>query len=403
MIDCDVHIEIPTEEFLQFVEPGQRDWFRRSALGLPGDLWSHPSGWFRDELDASFGEVACTPDVVAREALDAIGADIGVLNGDLGIYVSLMPSAYRAAAFARAHNDWLREVWFPADARFRGSIVVPAQDPQAAAREIERCADDPRFLQVVLIGGSERPYGDPRYLPILEAAHACGLPFAVHSGGEGLGLAAPPGGAGMPTFYIEWHTLGSACSIMAHLVSLVVHGTFERLPELRVVLMEGGLAWLPGHPLAARHQLARPAQRDPVAGAAAERGRARARALHDPAAGAHGRPRRPAAGHARGGRRARHPALRVRLPALGLRRPQDHARAAAGGVAPGDHARQRRRPVRRAPGTARRSSPKRDRRRARVPRCERWRHSAQQTGRASSGAAWRCSRSRSASSSSRST
>ena len=50
----------------------------------------------------------------------------------------------------------------------------------------------------------------------------------------------------MPTFYIEWHTLGSACSIMAHLVSLVVHGTFERLPDLKVVLMEGGLAWLPG-------------------------------------------------------------------------------------------------------------------------------------------------------------
>jgi predicted TIM-barrel fold metal-dependent hydrolase len=246
VIDCDVHIEIPVEEFLQFVEPAQREWFRRASLGTPADLWHHPTNWFRDELDASLGEVACTPDVVAREALDATGADIGVLNGDFGIYVSLMPSAYRAEAFARAHNDWVRDVWFPADARFRGSIVVPAQDPRAAVREIERCAADARFVQVVLIGGSERPYGDPRYAPILEACHDCGLPFAVHSGGEGLGLAAPPGGAGMPTFYIEWHTLGSAGSIMAHLVSLVVHGTFERLPNLRVVLMEGGLAWLPG-------------------------------------------------------------------------------------------------------------------------------------------------------------
>jgi predicted TIM-barrel fold metal-dependent hydrolase len=246
MIDCDVHIEIPVEDFLPFVEPAQRAWFRRTALNIPGDLWTHPTNWFRDELDDTLGEVACTPEIVAREALDATGADIGVLNGDLGIYVSLMTSTYRAEAFARAHNDWLREVWFPADARYRGSIIVPAQDPRAAAREIERCAEDPRFLQVVLIGGSERPYGDPRYLPMLEAAHACGLPLAIHSGGEGLGVAAPPGGAGMPTFYVEWHTLGSACSIMAHLVSLVVHGTFERLPGFRVVLMEGGLGWLPG-------------------------------------------------------------------------------------------------------------------------------------------------------------
>ena len=33
---------------------------------------------------------------------------------------------------------------------------------------------------------------------------------------------------------------------MAHLVSLVVHGIFERLPDLRVILLEGGVAWLPG-------------------------------------------------------------------------------------------------------------------------------------------------------------
>ena len=33
---------------------------------------------------------------------------------------------------------------------------------------------------------------------------------------------------------------------MAHLVSLVVNGVFERLPELRVLLIEGGIAWLPG-------------------------------------------------------------------------------------------------------------------------------------------------------------
>jgi predicted TIM-barrel fold metal-dependent hydrolase len=61
-----------------------------------------------------------------------------------------------------------------------------------------------------------------------------------------MGLAGDSGGAGAPSFYIEWHTLGSACSIMSHLVSLVAHGTFERLPELRVLLMEGGLGWLPG-------------------------------------------------------------------------------------------------------------------------------------------------------------
>jgi predicted TIM-barrel fold metal-dependent hydrolase len=162
------------------------------------------------------------------------------------VLVSLMPSPYRAAALARAHNDWIRERWLERDVRLRGAIVCPAQDPNEAAREIRRAGEDPRFVQVVLCGGSERPYGEPRYLPIFEAAAELGLPVAIHAGGEGMGIAAPPGGAGPVTFYIEWHTLGSACSMMAHLVSLLVHGTFERLPSLKVLLIEGGIAWLPG-------------------------------------------------------------------------------------------------------------------------------------------------------------
>jgi predicted TIM-barrel fold metal-dependent hydrolase len=157
-----------------------------------------------------------------------------------------MPSPYRAAALARAHNDWIRERWLEQEPRLRGAIICPAQDPEEAAKEIRRVAEDTRFVQVLLCGGSERPYGEPRYLPIFEAAVEAGLPVAIHSGGEGMGVAAPPGGAGPVTFYIEWHTLGSACSTMAHLVSLLAHGTFERLPGLKVLLIEGGIAWLPG-------------------------------------------------------------------------------------------------------------------------------------------------------------
>jgi uncharacterized protein len=248
MIDCDVHPQIAdAAELLGYVEPAQREWFRSQAFfGLPGYPWAHPSSWYREDLETRDGVPGGDAASVARELLDPTGTEIGVLNADDAITVSLIPSPYRAAAFARAHNDWIRERWLDADPRLRGGILVPAQDPPAAAAEIRRVAEDGRFVHVVLVGGSERPYGEPRYLPIFEAATECGLPVAIHSGGEGLGISAPPGGAGPVTFYIEWHTLGSACSIMAHLVSLLVHGTFERLPTLRVLLIEGGIAWLPG-------------------------------------------------------------------------------------------------------------------------------------------------------------
>jgi uncharacterized protein len=250
VIDCDIHPQVLSPEaLLEYVEPGQREWFRRqgSSLGLPSYTWSHPISWYREDLErANGGPPGATAEAVRREALDPFGTNVGILNADDAITLSLMGSAYRAAALARAHNDWLRERWLDVEPRLRGAILCPAQDPAAAAAEIRRCAEDDRFAHVLLAGGSERPYGDPRYLPILEAAVECDLPVAIHSGGEGMGIAPPPGGAGPPTFYIEWHTLGSAGSIAAHLVSLVCQGAFERFPQLRVLLLEGGIAWLPG-------------------------------------------------------------------------------------------------------------------------------------------------------------
>lgn len=250
MIDCDIHPQIADPEaLLAYVEPGQREWFRAQgrSLGLPGYTWAHPVAWFRRDLAHAEGAPpGGDVESVRRELLDPYGVEAGVLNADDAVTVSLMGSPYRAAALARAHNDWLRERWLDGEPRLRGAIVCAVQDPAAAAAEIRRAAEDDRFVHVLLCGGSERPYGEPRYLPVFEAAAECGLPVAVHSGGEGMGIAAPPGGAGPPTFYLEWHTLGSAGSIMAHLVSLLAHGVFERLPGLRVLFMEGGIAWLPG-------------------------------------------------------------------------------------------------------------------------------------------------------------
>ena len=249
MIDCDIHPQVgDVEEFLGYVDPGQREWFRSqgASLGIPGYSWVHPSSWFRADIEQNGHPPASDVDTIRRELLDPSGTEIGILNGDDAVLVSLMPSPYRATELARAHNEWLRERWLAEEPRLRASILCPAQDPRAAAAEIRRMAEDERFVQVLLCGGADRPYGEPRYLPIFEAAAECGLPVAIHSGGEGMGIAAPPGGAGPVTFYIEWHTLGSACSIMSHLVSLVCHGTFERLPSLKVLLIEGGIAWLPG-------------------------------------------------------------------------------------------------------------------------------------------------------------
>ena len=53
-------------------------------------------------------------------------------------------------AIATAYNEWVFEKWLSAEPRLRGSIAVNATDPPAAAAEIDRVAQRPGYVQVIL-------------------------------------------------------------------------------------------------------------------------------------------------------------------------------------------------------------------------------------------------------------
>jgi hypothetical protein len=173
-----------------------------------------------------------------EQLLDRFGIEYGVLTPMLGAGEQL--DLERGAALASAINDWQTAEWLDPEPRLRASINVAFEDGELSAREIHRVASDPRFVQVLILIRTAEPLGRRKYWKLYEAAVEHDLPVGVHFGGWGRG---PITGAGYPSFYIE-DTVGMATAFADQLTSLVCEGVFERFPSLRIVLIEGGIAWL---------------------------------------------------------------------------------------------------------------------------------------------------------------
>jgi predicted TIM-barrel fold metal-dependent hydrolase len=249
MIDCDVHQNFNSlHELVPWLDPAFRDYVEvggYTGYQLPNYPWVHPSGFMMgDAVPGSGGVPGSDYETMREQLLDRFDVEHAVLTGEDILNVSCMAHPQFASALATAHNRWLLDEWLPRDARLRGSLVVATQDADAAAREIRARGAEDGIVQVIVACGARSGYGDPHFAPIFDAAVELGLPVAMHVGAEGLAVNPPPTATGYPAYYLEWHTL-LIQSAMSHVVSLIVHGVFERLPELRVVVIEAGVAWLP--------------------------------------------------------------------------------------------------------------------------------------------------------------
>lgn len=245
IIDVDIHPVVSSQRVSELLPQPWRTRWQAGSRG-PGHLgYWNPNGIMRSDTALPDGSrVENRPDNLARCFFDLYGLEFGILNPADLLHMGLSPDPDYAAAVLSAMNDVVAEDWLPADPRFRASICVSPMDPELAAREIHRLGDHPGFVQVLMPSGARMPYGQRFFHPIYAAAVAHDLPVAIHPGSEGVGVSGAPTAAGYPTTYFEWHT-GLVGSYIAHLISLVTEGVFQKFPALKFVLIEGGVSWLP--------------------------------------------------------------------------------------------------------------------------------------------------------------
>ena len=148
-----------------------------------------------------------------------------------------------APPLCRAVNDWLaRRVARPAIRGCAAPSCVPMQDPALAVEEIERHRRRP-----ALRAGADARHGRTCHWAGALLADLCGRraprPAVGIHGGSAYRHSADP--ARLARRYPSRTTPPQAQAFQRQLVSLISEGVFAKFPELKVVLMESGVTWLP--------------------------------------------------------------------------------------------------------------------------------------------------------------
>lgn len=171
--------------------------------------------------------------------MDQLGIDMQLL-----MLTAPGPQFFPAAlgtALATEANDVLADTIRKHPTRFAGLAALAPQDPQGAARELERAVKTLGLKGGIVNSHIQGEYMDDRkFWPLLEAFEALDVPLYIHPSTPSPQMVQPF----LPRA-LDAAIWGFACETGLHVLRMIVAGVFDRFPRLQVVLghLGEGLPW----------------------------------------------------------------------------------------------------------------------------------------------------------------
>lgn len=240
VIDADGHIMEPQEDVRKYLEP---PWDRRKTSLVPGSYnWDnhlfethvypeYPTGLSPEE------QVEVWLQVADRENIET-----AMLFPTIFGSVSRIREPEFAKAVARAVNTHYAKEYAARSNRLKPVGVLPLQDPQAAALELNRAVTELGLIGFELLStGLPFGLGDPFYDPIYAEAERLNVPLCIHGT---RGNDTEVGGDRFKTFN-EVHCYAFPASVLLHFTSVMFNAVPLRFPKLKLAFLEIGCTWLP--------------------------------------------------------------------------------------------------------------------------------------------------------------
>lgn len=175
-----------------------------------------------------------------RRAVDAMSLNYQVVFPQPMLESGLHPEPGIAVQINMAYNEWFTTTVLGKDPAIKTMIGLPFHDADASLETIRLYHDHPDVIGFLVTSQRRVGVHDNRYMPVYAELERLGMPLGFHAG--------PTWGDTMTSTmnsFLGVHAMSFVTCNMTHMTNWIINGLPERFPNLKVIWIESGLAWLP--------------------------------------------------------------------------------------------------------------------------------------------------------------